>query len=127
MQCPAPMKTEYIEDILGYCDGKPTFAFTYDKAGTKPLVVGSNKTIVGAGVDATIKGKGLSVGGGAQNVVIRNLTISDINPQIVWGGDAIHIDDADGVWIDHVRIARIARQMLVTGKGKATNVTFSWN
>jgi pectin lyase len=47
----------------------------------------------------------------------------------VWGGDALTINDATGVWIDHNRFARIGRQMLVTGwqGGAASNVTVSWN
>src|SRR5262249_45678247 len=101
--------------------------FSYDRAGTTPLVVGSNKTLLGVGPNAAIKGKGLTLKNGVSNIVIRNLTISDINPQLVWGGDAITIDDADRVWIDHVRFAAIGRQMIVTGYGKASHVTISWN
>jgi pectin lyase len=122
-----PTQNEYIVDKLGACTGKQTFQFMYDKAGTTPLAVGSNKTIIGVGPDATIKGKGLSIAGGASNVIVRNLTITTINPQIVWGGDAIHIDGASNVWIDHLRFSLIARQMIVTGFGAASNVTLSWN
>jgi pectate lyase len=125
--CSPPTQNEYIVDKLGACDGKPTAPFTYDKAGTTPLAVGSDTSIVGIGANATIRGKGLSIAHGAHNVMIENLTIADINPQIVWGGDAIHIDDASDVWIDHVRFLRIARQMIVTGFGAASNVTLSWN
>lgn len=34
----------------------------------------------------------------------RNIAITDINPQYVWGGDAITINQADNVWIDHVTV-----------------------
>jgi pectin lyase len=74
-----------------------------------------------------LKGKGLHIRGGASNVIVRNITITSINPQVVWGGDAITIDDADKVWIDHNRFSLIARQMIVTGFGKASNTTFSYN
>lgn len=126
-QCPSPMESQYRVNINEFCAGQPTVNFTYDKAGTTPLLVGSNKTIIGLGPNATLKGKGLRITDGASNVIIRNLTITTINPQIIWGGDAIKIDDADGVWIDHVRFSLINRQMIVTGMGKATNVTISWN
>jgi pectin lyase len=126
-QCAAPMQSEYILGSLGACDGKPTFNVTLDSAGPTPLTVGSNKTLIGLGSTAAIKGKGLSLRGGVSNVIIRNLTISDINAQVVWGGDAITLDDADQVWIDHNRFAMIGRQMIVSGWGKASRVTVSWN
>jgi pectate lyase len=30
--------------------------------------------------------------------------ITNINPKYVWGGDAITVDDADMIWIDHVTV-----------------------
>jgi pectate lyase len=128
-ECPAPMQSQYRVNFNEFCQSvqHATFNITYDKAGRRPLMVGSNKTIIGLGPDAAIRGKGIRIEGGVSNVIVRNLTISDINPQVIWGGDALDIDDADRVWIDHVRVARVGRQMFVTGKGKATNVTLSWN
>jgi len=120
---------EYITNGLGACTsaGKPTFNVTFDKAGKLPMSVGSNKTIIGIGRNATIRGKGLRMVGGVSNIAIRNLTITNINPQIVWGGDALAIDNADRIWIDHVRVSLIGRQFFVTGFGRASNVTLSWN
>jgi pectin lyase len=43
----------------------------------------------------------------------------------VWGGDAITIDNADMVWIDHVTTARIARQHIVLGTDASKRVTIS--
>jgi len=126
-QCGAGTLSEHILNRQNWCGTKPLFDIPYDVAGTTPLLVGSNKTVIGIGPGATLRGKGIALRDGVRNVIVRNLTITDLNPQIVWGGDAITLDDADGVWIDHNRIARIGRQMLVTGFGKAANVTFSWN
>lgn len=129
-QCSGGQKSENILNRQNWCGSngnKPLFNITYDKAGTTPLLVGSNKTLVGVGAGATIKGKGLTLRGGVKNIIIQNITISDINAQTVWGGDALTIDEADGVWFDHNRIALVGRQMLVTGFGKAANVTFSNN
>lgn len=126
-QCTAPTESEYITGQLGGCAGKATFPVTFDAAGNNPLLVGSNKTVVGVGADATLKGKGLRLRGGVSNVIVRNLTITEINPRIVWGGDAILLDGADRVWIDHNRFSLIGRQMIVSGFGKASNVTISWN
>ncbi|MGP2522380.1 pectate lyase family protein [Pantoea ananatis] len=110
-----------------FCKGKAPVSVTYDNAGLQRLKVGSNKTLIGLGVHAGIQGTGIYIGGGVHNVIIRNLTLSDINPQLVWGGDALTIDKADGVWIDHNTFARIGRQMIVTGWGSASHVTISDN
>lgn len=128
-RCPAPLQSELLSDQLGGCSqlGKATFNVNYDRAGVTPLVVGSNKTLLGVSTDAAIRGKGLTLKNGVRNIIIRNLTISDINPQLIWGGDALTIDGAEHVWVDHVRFARVGRQMLVTGYGQATHVTLSWN
>ncbi len=129
-QCPAPMVNERLVLINSndtHCNGKPTFDVSYDAAGAKPLSVGSNKTLVGIGNDAVLRGKGLFIGRGASNVIVRNLTIERINQGIIFAGDAITIDNADRVWIDHNRFSRIGRQMIVSGYGPATNVTISWN
>jgi len=125
--CSGGVASEQILNRQNWCGTKPQFSVEYDTAGSTPLLVGSNKTVIGIGPGATLKGKGLTLRGGVHNVVIRNLTITGINPQVVWGGDALTIDDADNVWIDHNRFSLIGRQMIVTGFGKASRVTFSYN
>ncbi|CAE6441377.1 unnamed protein product [Rhizoctonia solani] len=70
----------------------------YKKAGTTAIRVKSNKTILGKGTSGWIKGKGLLLSG-VSNVIIQNIRISDINPQYVWGGDALYIDNSSKVWV----------------------------
>jgi pectate lyase len=120
---------EYISNGLGACDsaGKATFDYSYDAAGNHPLLVTSNKTIVGVGPNATIKGKGFKLASGVSNVIIRNLTITDINPELIWGGDAIDLSGANKVWIDHNRISLVGRQFLVSHYDANANVTVSFN
>ena len=55
----------------------------------------------------------------------RNIAVTDINPQYVWGGDAITVDNSDMVWIDHVTTARIGRQHIVLGTSASKRVTIS--
>ncbi len=119
--------SEFILGALGGCTGLPTFNITYDTAGTTPLSVGSNTTIIGIGPNATIKGKGFLFGTGANNIIIRNLTITSINAQVVWGGDALSFTGARNVWIDHNRISLIGRQFVVTHFSPNTNITLSYN
>jgi pectin lyase len=126
-QCPPGMASELALDVATFCDGRAAARVGYDRAGRTPLLVGSNKTLIGTGRAGAIRGKGLAVKGGVHNVIIRNITIADINPQVVWGGDALTIDGADGVWVDHNVFVNIGRQMVVTGFGAATHVTLSNN
>lgn len=127
--CSAPYKRESLLLMDGndaHCDGKERTLVGFDRAGKRPLEIGSNKTVIGVGPSATIKGKGLRLNG-VSNVVVRNLTISDINEGVIFAGDAIAIARADLVWIDHNRFRNIGRQMIAGGFGPTTNITISWN
>lgn len=109
-----------------HCNGFATSQIAYDKVGKDPIMVGSNKSLVGTGTSGIIEGTGLRLVA-VRNVVVRNVTIRDINPSIVFAGDAITLDGVDNVWIDHNRIAMIGRQMIAGGFGSLTHVTISWN
>lgn len=78
---------------------------SYDNAGILGITVNSNKSLIGKGSASVIKGKGLRIVSGAKNVIIQNIAITDINPKYVWGGDAITLNNADLVWIDHVTVS----------------------
>jgi pectate lyase len=86
------------------CGGKPASRETWYKAARTPIDVASDKTILGVGDKAGIKGKGLRMRGGAKNIIIQNIHVTDLNPKYVWGGDAISFDGADQVWVDHVTV-----------------------
>src|ERR1035437_9973574 len=50
--CLAPYKTEVLallDQNDHHCDGKEIKQLTFDTAGTRPLLVGSNKTVLGIG------------------------------------------------------------------------------
>jgi pectin lyase len=105
--------------------GSQTISVTYDTAGVSGLTVGSNKSILGVGTKGVLRGKGLRIANGAKNVIIQNIHITQLNPQYIWGGDAITLDGTDMVWVDHVKISLIGRQMLVLGNGASGRVTVS--
>lgn len=135
-ECKAPLKSEVmllVSKSEEYrCDGKPgRKMYDYSVAGLKGMPVGSNKTLIGIGKNAGIKGKGLLIKNGVSNVIIRNIAFTDINQGLTFGGDAIALLGVDKIWIDHNYFARIAREMIVTGDGSgqplATNVTVSNN
>ncbi|KAG8989617.1 hypothetical protein FRB94_014176 [Tulasnella sp. JGI-2019a] len=117
-------------DKGSYCENyEPNAAkatVTYDAAGLSPIYVGRNKTLLGKGSNAGIKGTGLYLRG-VQNVIIQNIRITTLNPEYVWGGDAIDIDGASYIWIDHNYIDHIGRQFVATGYGAVTHTTISNN
>lgn len=105
----------------------PVASISYDTAGTSPLAVGSNKSILGVGGKGVITGKGLQLKSGASNVIIQGITITNINPGVCWGGDAIDLKGGnDGVWIDHNKINLIGRQFIVS-HFEASRLTVSNN
>lgn len=103
----------------------PSVSVSYDNAGILGMTVNSHKTLIGEGSAGVIKGKGLRIVSGVSNIIIQNVFITDINPRYVWGGDAITIDDADMIWIDHVTTSLIGRQHIVLGTSASNRVTIS--
>ena len=108
-----------------HCPKKAMQKFKYRPAGVTGLLVGSNKTVIGIGADAGLKGRGLLMTGGVSNIIIRNLSFTDINPGRVFGGDAIKLFDAKGVSIDHNYFARIGRQMISSSTANGAKVALS--
>lgn len=126
-ECSVNGVTEQILDRQTFCSGKTLFPITYDAAGTSPMLVGSNKTVIGVGTNAGWKGKGLLLKDGHSNIIIRNLSITDINEGIIWAGDGIAMNNTSRVWIDHNYLARFGRMMIVSGFETARGVTISNN
>ncbi|XP_026280402.2 uncharacterized protein LOC113207878 [Frankliniella occidentalis] len=108
----------------GTCNGKKSTTVKYAKAGTTELLVGSNKSIVSYNGKGAIKGKGLRIKD-AQNVIIQGITISDINPEVIWAGDALAFDNVKNVWIHKCTFKRIGRQHLVSYQKSNTGITVS--
>ncbi|KAK7419233.1 hypothetical protein QQZ08_010947 [Neonectria magnoliae] len=113
----------------GWCDNYQAQAkkvtVKYDNGGKLGIVVKSNKSLIGVGAKGVIKGKGLRIVSGASNIIIQNIHITNLNPSLVWGGDAITVNNADMVWIDHVTTSLIGRQHIVLGTAASNRVTIS--
>jgi pectin lyase len=122
--CPCSGGQDSI-NAANWCQDKPPIFVTYDKAAMAGLEVNSNKTILGKGKKGVLKGKGLRITNGASNIIIQNIHIMFLNPQYIWGGDAIAIANADLIWIDHCKFSLMGRQMIVTGYEKAGRMTIS--
>lgn len=105
----------YLGDLsCGGDDNVAVSSIAYDAAGPEPLPVGSNKSIIGNG-KAVLKGKGLSIKKGSKNVIVQGIEFTDINPGVVWGGDALELKGLnDGVWIDHCKFSKVGRMFIVS-------------
>ncbi|MCX5396297.1 pectinesterase family protein [Streptomyces sp. NBC_00102] len=93
--------------------------------------VTSDKTIVGVGDTAEIVHGELHLDPGTHNVIIRNLTIRDSYVEGDWDGkttdfDAIQMDTADHVWIDHNRFTHMGDGLLDIRKD-SRYITVSYN
>lgn len=102
---------------------------TMDPKG-KEIKVASDKTIVGSGTSGQIVGGGFFLGQGVHNVILRNLTIRDSYAG-TWNDkehdfDAIQMDGAHHVWIDHNDLRHMA-DGLIDSRKDTTNLTVSWN
>lgn len=109
---------------LGTCNGRERTQVKYSKAGLTELIVSSYKTVKSSNGRGTIKGKGLRIKN-AEQVIIRDITITDINPEVIWAGDALGFDKVNNVWIHKVTFRRIGRQHLVSFQQANTGITVS--
>ena len=97
-----------------------------------PLRVGSNKTIDGRARDVVISAPGQS--GlelvGVTNVIVESLTLTDFGDVTQTKqndlSDAIYLDGATGVWIDHNDLSRAGDKLIAISNG-SREVTVSWN
>lgn len=92
-------------DIGNGCDGKPSEQYEWDTAAVEGIRVHSDKTIIGVGNKGVLLGKGLRIVE-ASNIIIQNIMITNLNPQLVWGGDAITLSNTSNVWVDHVTVSQ---------------------
>ncbi|MFD7709963.1 pectinesterase family protein [Streptomyces sp. NPDC059785] len=95
------------------------------------ITVASDKTIIGVGDTGEIVHGELHLDPGTHNVIIRNLTIRDSYVEGDWDGktqdfDAIQMDTADHVWIDHNRFTHMGDGLLDIRKN-SQYVTVSYN
>ncbi|WP_433300366.1 pectate lyase family protein [Actinoplanes sp. CA-030573] len=95
------------------------------------VTVASNKTIIGVGSSSGLTGCGLKVKG-VNNVIIRNLRIAKV-PAGNGNGDAIHVEKATHIWIDHNDLSSDTSHGtdyydgLIDITHAADYVTVSWN
>lgn len=71
------------DTIKETCDpNEKSITATWDNAGRRGMKVASNKSLVGVGTKGVIRGKGLEISGGAQNIIIQNIHFTVGPPNI---------------------------------------------
>ncbi|RDW80265.1 pectin lyase E [Coleophoma cylindrospora] len=113
-----------ILNTLNGCGTNTLYDATIDIAGYEGINVASDKTLVGTGTNTILNGKGLRFAG-VSNIIIQNIEITNLNPQYVWGGDALVFSDTNQIWIDHVTTSSLGRQHYSFGQSPSNAVTIS--
>lgn len=111
-------------NTLEGCGSSTLYDVTLDAAGMEGINVASDKTLVGLGTDTVLNGKGLRFVG-VSNIIVQNIAITNLNPQYVWGGDAIVFSDTSTIWVDHVTTSSLGRQHYSFGQESDEAITIS--
>ncbi|KAH8771701.1 pectin lyase A [Diaporthe sp. PMI_573] len=96
----------------------------FNKAGISPLWIRSHKTIIGESDKGIIVGRSIRMMG-VENIIIQNVKFTSINEKYVWGGDGLDVWGSNNIWLDHLTISRIGRQLVVVHEGSNQNITIS--
>lgn len=121
---------ENQQDLERYLrDDEPRIVRVKGKITVRPLgkeiEVGSNKTIIGIGNDATIFEGGFRAIN-KSNIILRNLTIHGGEGEGKGNDyDGFQIDNSHHIWIDHCHFTRLGDGMIDSRKG-SDYITVSW-
>jgi pectate lyase len=103
-------------ELSGYLKGDTPMYIQVEGSISGNFNIGSNKTIIGMGSGATVRG-GFSMGR-VSNIIIRNFAISG-------GIDALGVNGAHNVWIDHCDLSACG-DGLCDIKSGSDQITLSW-
>ncbi len=90
----------------------------------RKLPIASNKSIIGLGRGAQVQGVTFELRS-SDNVIVRNVALFDVNPDLIEAGDAFTLNKASNVWIDHCTTKAISDGFSDID-GNSGNVTISW-
>jgi pectate lyase len=118
--CPDGLVTRQVISAVVTCDEAPV-PLPRDE---RRLHVASHKTIVGLGRGAQLRGVVFEVGA-SENVIVRNLALTDVNPTLIEAGDAISVAGAGRLWVDHVTFKNISDGFIDVSQ-ESSDLSFSW-
>lgn len=92
----------------------------------RTLRIASNKTIVGLGRGAALRGVSFDLGA-SENVLVRNVAVYDVNRALREAGDAFTLSGAARVWLDHVTAVGISDAFTdVLSGSSALTLSYVW-
>lgn len=122
--CPETCPTEPDKQVFPLQQADMECATTTDVLRAEHSVpIGSNKTLVGLGRGAQLRGARLAIEE-RSNVIVRNLAITDVNPDLIEAGDGISINSSSNVWVDHCTFKWISDGFIDTQQ--SSGLSFSW-
>ncbi len=123
--CPTacPNETKQVYTVLVGGDTCDTELVTRGR-NERRLTVGSNKTVVGLGRGAQLRGASFDLAL-SQNVVFRNLAVYDVNRDMIEAGDGFDLTQVSNVWLDHLTFKWIS-DGFTDGRPGSRGVTISW-
>lgn len=104
---------------VGNCQGTEKTIQRWDKL----IWIKGDKTIIGMGRGASLRGGSFYSGGGQSNIIFRNLKVWDVNPHIIEANDGIGGYGLTNLWVDHCTFKWISDG---SDQGDAIQ-TWSWN
>jgi pectate lyase len=105
-------------------DGQTCEGATLDiQRNERRISFGWNKTLVGLGRGAILQGAWLTLED-AENVIVRNVAVYDVNPEIIEAGDGVSINTSSRVWLDHMTFRWIGDGFVDVAD--SSSVTLSW-
>ncbi len=110
------------ESDCSKANGKYVYPYWWEQL----IWVGSNKSIIGMGRGASLRGASFYSNQTVlvQNLIFRNLKIWDVNPHIIEAQGGITLDYVTKLWVDHCSFKWISDGNDVS---HAKEVTYSWN
>jgi pectate lyase len=94
------------------------------KRNERKIHVRSNKTIVGLGRGTQLRGAWFDLSN-RSNIILRNLTWFDVNPDLIEAGDGLGLDGTAQLWVDHCTFKWIS-DGFTDLSAASVGATFSW-
>lgn len=93
------------------------------------IPITANKTLVGMGRGAKLRGASIYVRGaeGASNAIFRNLAVYDVNPHLIEANDGISSDNTAKLWIDHCSFKWLSDGNDLGGSTGTKEVSVTWS
>lgn len=120
--CATSTVTQYVVLPTGTDCSSDSVSF---KRNERQIHIRSNKTIVGLGRGAQLRGAWFDLAG-SSNIILRNLAWFDVNSELIEAGDGLSLNATSRIWVDHCTFKWIS-DGFTDLNDKSMQTTFSWD